>query len=183
MASNCGLVFVRFVCIIPIVTLLTCCEQTSINADWVKREMKKNIQPDFHAVCQRIRDEMAAKEPPWKNLDLAREAKLSPRLITNIRKGTATLRDRTIASIATALGVRYQWLARGEEPRLTVVAVTRMGPAREPVVREKAAEYHTRADSDLPPLHRVIAMLAIHLDISESDIMEFVLEKMKGKKP
>lgn len=133
--------------------------------------MQKTSQPDSEGICQRIM--ATAAQRGLTNRDLARQSKVSYRLIHEIMHGRANLRPRTIASIAPALGVEYEWLISGKGDAVP----------RRTVIMEGPGEYKAEPRADLPPLHLVIKNLADHIGCAEDEVLRWVLEKMAKRKP
>lgn len=132
--------------------------------------MQNSSQGRETTICERIRT--LAAERGLTNQDLAKRSRISYRLVHEIMHGRARLRDRTIASIAPALGVEYEWLATGRGNREVAA----------PLIKEEAGDYAADPRSDLPPLHKVIAQLAIHVGCEEEEILTWVLKRMsKGR--
>lgn len=136
------------------------------------------------AVCANIRRLTWSRG--WTNAELSRRADVGYRTVYNCMKEIARPRDKTLERIARALQVSVADLERGdvgEQP--TVMMAELPEPNHRMVVREAPPKFGGARSSaeDLPPLHQVIAMLAKHAGCPEAEILEFLINKMKGKKP
>lgn len=164
--------------------------------------MKSHAQIQPAAFCRRLRDALA-QQPQSENtaVALAKKSDVSVRQILDYlnEKPDVNPRAATIAVLANALGVTFNWLAYGEgamtdkpsrpfivgnDSSMNAHPFPKKAPAangRHPVLIEPPA---TRESArELPPLHVVIAHLARHLDIEEAEVTDFVLSKMKARKP
>jgi transcriptional regulator with XRE-family HTH domain len=138
--------------------------------------MKKSEEVHSAAFCRRLRD--AAGLRGMTASRLAKEADVSVRQIIDYfgEKPSVNPRAITVGSLARALGVRYEWLARGEDPRELPQVIC------EPAGRYDRSEESPASNGDVP-LHQLIELLAAHLGCPREEILDFVLHKMKGKRP
>jgi transcriptional regulator with XRE-family HTH domain len=127
----------------------------------------------------------------WSNVELSQKSGVSYRRVYDIMKGKAKLRDQTIQALAKAMGITPSDLGRKDladspPPRSPPMSEPPPDMMRVPHERlhERRAEYSAGVmAAPAIPLHEIITLLARQIGCPETDVLEFVMKKMREKKP
>ena len=157
-------------------------------------KIKKDAELHTSEFCARLREVM--DQQGMTAAKLARLSSISLRAIIDYSNGTSDVNPRpsTVAMLANALGVTFNWLAHGkgsmaDKPSRPYIAEGESGanvPAGSfqmpPPRGLMTADTSGASYGGLPPMDLCIAALARHLSIEERIVRDFVVAQMTRRK-